>query len=160
MSHDANHDVGMNLKPGVNYCAPKGKIDFRGIGGKSGFARLIPLAELDKIHDEIFFFFGVDVPASILPYIPDMGPKSDFHAKGHWHYYEIEIGIFIAHLTPTKGQEGSFTERHVLQAVIFKGESGPRIFLDMRKQLESEGILGPADVSRIKEILREKEIPL
>lgn len=149
-----NH--GMNLKPGINYCAPVGPIGFRGVS--DGWARLIPLSDKSKLKEEIFFFYGVDVPADLLPYLPDMGPDSAFENQGHWHHYEISGGIFIAHLIPKDDTASSFTMRQVLQTLWFKGEESPRVFLDMRSDLLSEGVLVSEDLQTIKRLLAAKRI--
>lgn len=99
-----NCDRCLNLKSGINYCfTPKGKLGCRGVHQESGFARLVPLSDLGEMDKEIFFFHGVDVPAAMLPYIPDMGPSSPFQKVGHWHYYDVEGGIFIDFLEKKKG---------------------------------------------------------
>jgi len=151
-------DLGMNLKPGINFCAPVETIGFRGISQK-GLARLIPLADEKNKGEEIFFFFGVDVPSSLLPYIPDMGPGSAFASAAGWHFFKIKWGIFISHLTWIDSLE-SFEERELLQAVLFEGEKKPRIFVDKRADLVSEGILTTADSQRINEILTAKKIEI
>lgn len=153
-----NHELGLNMRAGINYCAPKGKLGFRGIHKKTNLARLIPLSEGEESKKEIFYFFGVDVLATNLPYIPDMGPDSDFYKKGFWHHYEIERGIFIDFLTQADGE--SFHRDLVLQAVHFKGEAKPRIFQDDRKTLLEQGIITPVDMSKIDDLLREKQINL
>jgi len=151
-----NH--GMNLKPGINYCAPVGPIGFRGVS--NGLARLIPLPEESKRKEEILFFYGVDIAAEQLPYLPDMGPNSAFENQGNWHHYEIVGGIFIVHLTPKDDTASSFTMRQVLETLWFQEEAKPRVFLDKRDSLLSEGVLVPEDLQTIKRLLAEKKIVL
>lgn len=107
---------------------------------------------------KFFFFFGVDVPASVLPYLPDMGPSSAFVQKGCWHHYEIHNGIFVAYLQP--GDSGNFKMHHVLQVVTFVNESRPRVFLDRREVLSGEKVISLEDLQRIDKILARKQIAL
>jgi hypothetical protein len=155
---DSAMDRGMNMKPGINYCAPVGRIGFRGTS--DNLARLIPLPEKSHRSEEILFFHGVDVPAAQLPYLPDMGPGSAFEAKAFWHHYRIVGGIFIVHLTPEDDDASSFTMRRVLQAVLFEGEKSPRVFLDRRDELSSEEILDPEDLKTIQDLLGERQFVL
>ncbi len=151
-------DRGINMKSGINYCAPVGRIGFRGTVDNR--ARLIPLPEKSGDPEEIFFFHGVDVPADRLPYVPDMGPESLFKAKGCWHHYPIVRGIFIAHLTPKDTGGSTFEMRPVLQAALFAGEESPRVFLDRRDELVSDGILTPSDQQTIQDLLAAKQVVL
>lgn len=147
----------MGQKFGINYCAPVGKIGFRGVNKGSGIARLIPLAP-PEAQDQIFFFHGVDVKADLLPYLPDMGPGSDFQRHGGWHHYEISSGIFVIHLRP--GQDSQFEGHHVLQAAHFVREAAPRVFLDRREALHAEGVLVEEDFQKIARIIHEKQLAL
>ena len=154
-------DRGMNMRAGINYCAPVGEIGFRGVSREHNLARLIPLPERDNHHEEIFFFHGVDVSAAMLPYLPDMGPDSAFAQKGSWHHYKITSGVFIVHLQPqVEVYGGRFTMNHVLHAVAFEGEEKPRVFVDRRTVLVGEGVLAEADLRRVDEILAAKQVVL
>ena len=154
-------DRGMNMRAGINYCAPVGEIGFRGVNSKSTIARLIPLSELSRQKEEMFFFHGVDVSAAMLPYLPDMDPDSAFAKKGSWHHYKITSRVFIFHLQPQVEVEGGrFAMNHVLHAVAFEGEEKPRVFVDRRTVLVGEGVLAEADLRRVDEILAAKQVVL
>lgn len=152
-------DLGMNMKPGINYCAPVGTLGFRGVSQK-GLARLIPLSDPSNCDAEMFFFFGVDVPANLLPYLPEMGPDSAFKREGSWHHFAIVRGIFIVHLTPKNEENSRFERVHVLQAVLFEGEETPRVFCDARDKCLSEGRLTQEDLQTIQALLEAKQIVL
>jgi len=150
-------DRALNLKSGINYCIPKENLGFRGAIDNS--ARLIPIPkEEDEEHDQIFFFHGVDVPADKLPYLPDMGPNSDFEKKGAWHHYQITKGIFIVHLTPNSNDDDPiFTPKWILQVIWFQGEECPRIFADNRDELISQGIITSQE---IEDLLKANDIAM
>jgi len=149
-------DYSINIKLGVNYCCnSKGQIGFR--GAADNWARLIPLPEDSAHSEEMFFFHGVDVPADMLPYLPDMGPDSAFKAHGYWHYYKIVWGIFIVYLTPNEA-DSCFNMRWILQAILFEGEEKPRVFLDERDSLIKEGVINFQEVQDILAILARKNI--
>ena len=147
------------MKEGINYCTSAREIGFRGVNEETGLARLIPISEEGEKEKEISFFFGVDVPTNLLPYLPDIGPESAFKKNGFWHRYKIKWAIFFAHLCPSD-VAGSFKIEHILQAILFEGEETPRVFLDKRKRLKCAGALLEHDINQINEILKEKRIDL
>ena len=147
-----NH--GFNLKPGINYCAPKNQIGYRGAAGNN-VARLIPLPGTPGDRTEIGFFHGVDVPANLLPYLPE---QSSFEAAGYCHYYKITCGIFVVYLTPSNGSV--FTMEEVLQAVWFEGQEKPTVFLDQRDELFRQGLLNLPELQKIQELLAAIQIPV
>ncbi|MFA6315285.1 MAG: hypothetical protein WC648_02880 [Candidatus Paceibacterota bacterium] len=150
----SDKDLGFNLKPGINYCTAK-ILGFRGIGGDSGCARLIPMSDHPEIanQEEMSLFFGVDILASLLPYIPDMGPESEFSKKGDWHYYDIENGIVIDHLTENRA---GFLRERVLVAFTFTGEYAPRVFVDRRSELSSASKLNDDELREVASLLDSK----
>lgn len=149
-----SNDLGFNLKEGLDYCTCYNRIGFRGVSQQPQIARLIPLSEEQNRDAEIYFFHGVDVSAELLPYLPEMGPDSDFQKSGFWHHYSIEKSIFIAFLRPRKN--GSFPMEHVLQLIHFKGEEVPRIFLDRRKELHDNAVLTDQAIHEIQLLLETK----
>ena len=134
----SQQDLGFNIKPCINYCCPKVQLGFRGIHRASQTARLIPIPPRNvPVEEEMFLFFGVDVSISALPYIPDMGPGSDFQRRGHWHYYG----------------------RHqLLQALHWKGEERPRIIMDFRRTWYKETIITKDELETVASIIRSKGI--
>jgi len=133
-------------KIGVNCSVSIEEIGFRGVS--KGIARLVPYPSGE---DQIYFFQGVDVPADQLPYLPDMGPGSDFKVRGaYWHHYQIIRGIFIGHIYLVEDGHSKETMLNwVLQAIWFKGEERSRVFLDNRNRLISEGLISDQEIQDI-----------
>jgi len=149
-------DKALNMKPGINFCAPTRKLGFRGVS--DGTARLIPLQSKESQDKEIFFFHGVNVLVNMLPYIPDMGEGSNFINEGHWHYYKICNGIFIVFLIPKSDKETSiYNKEWVFQSVLFNGEKKPRVFLNRINELVSRSLINRKEID---DLLERKNITL
>jgi len=146
----------IEIKLGINYCAPTETIGFRGTNSEQNLARLVPLPGNKSKKKELFLMFGVDVPAKLLPYLPDMGEGSEFSKKGHWHHYPIVKSVFIWKIIQSKSI-GEFELIEILQAIQFAGDVKPRVLIDQKTKLSQEGLLTVGDLKEIDEILAEQE---
>lgn len=139
---------------GINYCAPKEKIGFRGVS--EGWARLIPLPQRWS-DGEFFFEHGVGVPAELLPYYPDMGPNSEFRKKGYWYHYEIDQALFVVKVTTLEGAGKMWP---LLYVAKFKDEESVTVLLDRRQDERVLTILTETDRQEIEALLSARQIVL
>jgi len=140
---------GNNLNDkGIYFCAPMSELGFRSV--HKGDARLAPVDGTK----EGTTMLGVDVPASTLPYLPKMGTGSDFIEKGHWHHYSIDGAVFIWYRSLSSSCSEKFLD--VIHVALFKGEDGPRVLVDNRKELIDKKILTPEVQQIVTDLLKEK----
>jgi len=148
----------LGAKQGINYCTPEGILGFRGVNSSRDLARLVPLSGGENKKDQLFLMFGVDVPTDSLPYLPDMGENSEFVNKGHWHWYQIEKAAFIWHFSIKN--PGAYHGEPIVQAVLFKGNSTPTIFVNRIKELTQNNTLSEKDMKQINSILKNQQLDI
>lgn len=137
--------------PEIEYWTPEGdKIGFRGISILEGipYARIIPFVTVNQHGRQDTFWQGLDVLATNLPYLPDMGPDSEFKKTGDWHHYKGTIFMVTRRALSERGSHQIF-----IAGDFEKG--GKRILLDWREQKIAEEVITPDESYAIQARARE-----
>ena len=89
--------MGKRTKNGISVSKKDG-IGFRGIlPADKKYPELAQMQVL--IESPIGNVFSFNIPATCLPYLPDMSGSSEFRKRGYWHWYKgtMEIYVSISH---------------------------------------------------------------
>ncbi len=125
-------------------------VGFRGVA--DGFARLIAYDAGNGDPNEIWFWTGIDVAADRLPYLPDIGPGSDFENQGSWHHYAVKH-VFIGTIPHAEKHASHIV---IVAAIHFEGEDQPRLLSDFRQEYLQNGLIKPEDMEELNQLAIEK----